>query len=216
MARDFPELHAARRLHEEDGPLRLEVEGRLLARQGPEEIAGLTRLPVEVVKTYELCFYNVTDRLTARDWIALRAIGWWSFDPAEGRDRATIFRAFSYWGGPLILEAVRPYLADEQGLERLLAQAEAEEAFRERSIRLAILCNLLPWDEKTYKILLRMGLSLHEMAKTGSFTRSMQPIVALSVDETLVACAGHALLTVGRPSSPRTGTDAKPTFRKTG
>jgi GAF domain-containing protein len=62
----------------------LEVQARLLARHSPEEIARITPLPAEAVATYEALFFNVVDRLDARDWITAVAIDWWRFDPATG------------------------------------------------------------------------------------------------------------------------------------
>src|SRR5262245_56016614 len=57
-ARAFPDLHAACRLHEHGGALRLELQARLLAAQPREEIAGHTGVPREVIDAYQATFFH--------------------------------------------------------------------------------------------------------------------------------------------------------------
>src|SRR5262249_51613606 len=106
----YRDVHAARRLHEQGGRTAVEAQARLLAGQPTEEVARITDVPPAVVKMYEGLFYNVTDRLHARDWVPTRAVGWWRFDPARGRDAATVLRAYAYHGGLPLIDAALPYL----------------------------------------------------------------------------------------------------------
>ncbi len=163
LARTFPELHRSHELHEQGGNLRAEVQARLLARQSPEDIAARLDLPVGVLRYHEALFFDVVDRLKHPDWVVLRAIGWWSFDGAKGRDSETLLRGYAYWGGGPLLEASLPYLLGDQ-LQKPPAQNEnTPEGRLDRSIRLAIMVDRLPWTMKTDRILPRLGLLLQEM-----------------------------------------------------
>jgi hypothetical protein len=45
------------------------MQSRLLARQTPEQVAEAMRCSVDTVEWYERLFFNISDRLDARDWI---------------------------------------------------------------------------------------------------------------------------------------------------
>lgn len=83
---------------------RWEVEARILARQTDDEIATRTGLAPAVVGWYEVLFFNVRDRLNARDWIICRAIG--SGFSVACQDLGQVLRAVGYLGGPAALDVM--------------------------------------------------------------------------------------------------------------
>jgi hypothetical protein len=138
----------------------LQVQARLLARQTCDEIQGATKVSAAAIESYEALFFNVTDRLDAPDWICGNAIGWWRFDPLRGRDRPTIFRAYSYFGGPLVLNAIQAYLLGDQHNH---APDICTPAGRlQRSIWRAVETDRLPWDAATAWKLCRLHAQVLE------------------------------------------------------
>jgi hypothetical protein len=146
-----------------------------------------------VVATYEALFFNVSDRLGARDWITTWAIGWWAFDPAKGRDVATVLKGFAYHGGPIVLEAVLPYLLGG----RMQAQPAADPTTPERrldgSIRLAIDLEMLPWGAASSLKLFSMHADLLEEARKRLARQRNSTPVSQNVEETLEKLAAGAL-----------------------
>lgn len=199
MAREFPDLHSAHCLHDEGGPTRLEVQARLLARQTPEVIAEYVNQSAEVIRSYECTFFHIIDRFDFPDWIVSRAIGWWSFDPAKGRDRATVLRAFAYWGGIVVLNAVLPYLIDGQGWETLMDHPSSADSLHEENLRLAILTAMLPMDEKTDRKLLSLGVSVREMTRMGALKVQNAFLEAAEVAKTLDRCSIETLQKLSNP-----------------
>jgi hypothetical protein len=193
LGRDFPDLYLAHRLHEQAGPRRAEVQARLLASQTMLTVALRVGLMPEVIATYEKNFFNVLDRLDVPDWITKYAIGWRDFDPTQGRDAETVLRAFGYWGGPHVLNATIPYLLGGRMQEPPAADPTTPEGRRDRSIRLAIWSEMLPWDEKTDRLLLKLGTLLHEQHRMALLARQIGPPMAPSVAEILAACAPDSL-----------------------
>jgi hypothetical protein len=142
---------------------------------------------------YEALFFNVTDRLHARDWITLQAVRWWEFDPATGRDPATVLRACAYHGGPLLLDAVLPYLLGGRmdvppGLD--LASPEGR---LDRSLRLAVLLETAPWGANADRKLLRLHAGLPADARKGDLAPPAGAVVARNAAELLDQVAAEAL-----------------------
>jgi hypothetical protein len=156
LARAFLDVHDARLLHEDNGARAVEVQARLLARQSVDVIARAAGLPLDVVGAYEALFFNVLDRLDASDWITAQAVGWHRFDPAKGRDRATVLKAYAYHGGPLVLETVLPYLLNGRLEAAPSPDLSAADARLDRSVRLALGIDLMPWTAGTALTLMRM------------------------------------------------------------
>ena len=98
-----PALAAAIRIRESPR-LRLEVEARLLARQGYAEVAARCGLGTDAVEAYERAFFAVADRLDASDYIEVVVVGtsWLGGVP----DQNEVTRRVAYRGGPIMLEAV--------------------------------------------------------------------------------------------------------------
>lgn len=200
LARNHPDVFAARRLHEQGGDAVLEAQARLLAGQTVEDIARLTDLPSSVIGCYELLFYNVTDRLHARDWITTMAIGWWRFDPAKGRDPATILRAFAFHGGPVVLSSLLPYILGGKAQLPPVNDSASPESHLDRAIRTAIEIDMLPYDEKTHRKLSKLHLELHNRAGSTTFRRSSEEFVAQNLNETLDNLASLAMQQAPQPS----------------
>jgi hypothetical protein len=157
---DFADVHAARQLHESGGALRLLVEARVLARQAPALIALLAGVPAHVVETYEDLFFSCRDRLDARDWILAHAIGRGGCPLAPEPDPGAVLKAFAYFGGPAVLEAVlRSGAGAWCGVPPGPTAAENSLG---QSARLAFLAHLLPRDAATDRKLLRIASILRE------------------------------------------------------
>ncbi len=117
------DLVAAHGLYESHGPVRWEVEARILAGQTDAEIAASTGLPAEVVDRFQLNFFNVRDRLAAGDFILFAVIGYQPFYGIREGDWRTLWAYFGFAAGPRMLEVV---MAVCQG--RLLPRWAVESA----------------------------------------------------------------------------------------
>ena len=71
-----PDLLAAHQLCESNGPLRWELEARILAGQSDDDISASMAVPPAVVAAFERSFFNVRDRLAAFDLILFHVIGY--------------------------------------------------------------------------------------------------------------------------------------------
>ena len=171
----FPYIWAAHRLHEDDSQTKLLVEARILARQTSGEIAQLTGVPADVVDAYEALFFHCRPFLSARDWVMVQAIGKWVYGQAEPK-AAVILRSFAYHGGPLVLDAVLPYLVGGKDLFDPPLDLSTSAGRREQVIRLAVAVHLLPNDAATNKKLSRIMLILFER---GRLTRNRALLPAL-------------------------------------
>ena len=79
------------------------VQAWLLAEVSLDEVAEQCAIPVGVVAAYEALFFSTKDRLAARDWIMVRAIGLPT--GADGQvDVARLWRLLAYFGGAQVLE----------------------------------------------------------------------------------------------------------------
>ena len=113
------------------GPLRLEVEARLLARQPPDAVADRTGLTAAAVEAYAALFYAVADRLAHRGYIVHCVIGLHE----AGDAHAAHVRMMCYHYGPLMADAVFDALADPAPGG---AACGPEVAERRRLVRLAL------------------------------------------------------------------------------
>lgn len=165
LAKDFPDVHVARQLHEEGGRVTVEIQASLLARQSPEVVSDLVEVPEVVVRTYEALFFNILDRLDAKDWISIKAVRWFRFDPARGRDQATVLRALAYHGEPFVLVGFLPYLLPNGLQAKAPLDSTSPEGQLDRLIRLIIGVLMLPWTEKAAQQLVRIHTELLTSAR---------------------------------------------------
>jgi hypothetical protein len=139
-------------LRDAGGPLRLEVEARLLAGQSDEEIGALCRLSPEVVHWYEACLFNVRDRLGSSTWVAARVIGM-TF-PAG--DIGPVLKHFAFTHGPVGLDLV---LAVHFGLPlppAATAEFSQDRAYQEQRLRFLVRLNVAILQAATPAELLRL------------------------------------------------------------
>ena len=98
-----------------DGPQfkRALLESCILTGESLTYAATRCQLDVEVVTAYEALFFNISDRLAARDWVAREAIG--ETSPAAYRADFPwrIWRSLAYSGGKHALETVIAVTTDE-------------------------------------------------------------------------------------------------------
>lgn len=82
----------------------LEIKARLLAGQSIEEVSGHVDREIDDVTVFASLFFDVTERLHARDWIRLAVLGWRDDKSASALARRFVLH-LSYSGGPLVAEA---------------------------------------------------------------------------------------------------------------
>jgi hypothetical protein len=102
----WPDLAAARRLYEGDGPLLWEVQARVLAGQTDAEVAAACGLTPGAVGYFETLFFSVRDKLGAPDWVDRMAIRPGSTSWAACGDLGEAWRSLGYHGGLLVLDLV--------------------------------------------------------------------------------------------------------------
>jgi hypothetical protein len=157
-----PDLAAAHRLYEHSGPTGLLVEALLLMGQDSVAIAQLTRVPPAVVDAYEAMFFQCRDRLHARDWVVCCALGMPPSAASISPDKGAALKRFAFFGGPLVLDAVQPYLLDGKDLFDPPLDLSTIEGRREQLIRLAVAVHLLPNDAATQWKLQKVMLLIQE------------------------------------------------------
>jgi hypothetical protein len=162
VVKRYPEIYEAHRLHEDGGTTRMLVEARLLARQPPDEIARLTGVAGAVIDAYEALHFNIADRLDARDWVLTQAVGRRRSAEGAAPDRGVVLKSFAYFGGPLALEAVLPYLAGGKDCLGVNPDLATPEGRREQAVRLAVAAHRLPEDAATGTRLFKIMLLLLE------------------------------------------------------
>ncbi|MCE9530577.1 MAG: hypothetical protein K8T89_05525 [Planctomycetes bacterium] len=144
----FPDEVEAVTLRIQKSPfVRWEVEARILADQSPEVIASIVGMSVGAIEWYERWFFGIRDRLTVRSYVTHNLIRWHALDPAKPEE--VLWKAYAYWGGPLILDLVMREMRDPV-LPPMADLAEAsltEETCTRLLIRMAILVDLTPVNE---------------------------------------------------------------------
>src|SRR5262249_49584909 len=142
--KSYADIRAAQQLQEDRRTTRLLVQARLLARQTSAAIALLTGVPVPVVDTYEMLFFNVRGHLHAPHWIHLHAIGPKWRPGTAIPDAGAVLKSFAFHGGPLVLNAVLPYLIGGKDLFEPPLDLTTEQGRKEQAVRLAAAAELLP------------------------------------------------------------------------
>jgi hypothetical protein len=84
--------------------LRWEIEARILAGETVEVIVQDTGLHADVIKWYELWFFDVRSRLDHRAYIMHQVIGWNALGAAP--DVGTVWKHYAYRSGPCVLDAI--------------------------------------------------------------------------------------------------------------
>ncbi|MFH1920176.1 MAG: hypothetical protein ABIP48_09865, partial [Planctomycetota bacterium] len=115
LAEKYPDLYAAYRIYDEGGPSKWVIEARMLARQRVHDVVEAMGVSKETVYWYQKLFFHVVPRLNASGYIRLKVIGRSAFKPIRPDEIATLLKYFGYYGGPVVLEAVMPYLLPGAG-----------------------------------------------------------------------------------------------------
>jgi len=142
------------------GPLRLEVEARLLARQPADAVADRTGLTAAAVEAYAALFYAVTDSLTHRGYVTHCVVGLHESVAAH----AAHVRMLCYDGGPLVADAVFDALADPV----LVGAGRGPDAAElRRLVRLALELRAEPVTEANGLRWVRLGLLQARAGRAG-------------------------------------------------
>ena len=110
------DIAQAHRLHVDGGVASCIVQAWILARRSTVETAGRAFLDVDEIATYEALFFDVRDRLNAKYFIHLQALGGSAAGKTCQQRNATALKLIAYYGGPSVLDAVEPVLFQESGL----------------------------------------------------------------------------------------------------
>jgi hypothetical protein len=192
VLRNFADLHAARQLHESDAPTKVVIQARLLARQTSLAIALLTGVPVPVLDAYESLFFNVQGHLGARDWILAHAIGPRVRPGTMLPDAGAVLKSFAYHGGPLVLDAVLPYLIGGKDLFNPPVDLSTVEGRAEQAVRLAVAAHMLPRDAATEAKIHRIMLLLHERERQCSVRHPPAALLAQQTDSRVAEALADA------------------------
>jgi hypothetical protein len=93
--------------------LRYELEASILARRTIEDIADRYALEQQTVNFYEKCFFNVTDKLAARSYIASTVLAPAFMAGLSAKSLEMTAKYFGYFGGPLVLDLVMDAFTDD-------------------------------------------------------------------------------------------------------
>ena len=186
------DIGEALRLHESGGHQRLLIEARQFAGQSPLEIALLTATPLEVVLAYESLFFDCRGRFEARDWVAARAIGK-APSRRDCRDlTALAVKGFAFNGGPLVLEAVLPYLLGGKELFETM-DASTPEGRTDLAAQLAVAVELTPQDTEGDVRLFKIMPILMQRRLLGESRRREMALLEGKVEEWLDELGSGAL-----------------------
>ena len=126
-------LYAACHIYEQPGDItRTMLEARILAGQTDKEISDVSAIPIDVVQAYGDYFFDVRDRLLARDWICSEVLGR-VFQCGDAQwQQAMTAKYFAYFGGPHVLEAVMYGIDTSHGI---CSTADDLSSWADRAIR---------------------------------------------------------------------------------
>jgi hypothetical protein len=192
IRKHYSDIHAARQLHESAAPTKLLVQARLLARQSSLEIAVLTGVSFPVLETYEQLLFNIRNHLGARDWICLNAIGPTVRPGTALPDAEAVLKSFAYYGGPLVLEAVLPYLVGGKNLFDPPLDLSTAEGRREQAVRLAVAAQLLPRDASTESKLHKIMLLLQGRERKRPIRRAPAALLAQQTNARVAEAVARA------------------------
>jgi len=104
----WPDIQAAVTIFESDGPLRWELEARVLAAESHAVIAERIRQPVGVVEAYTRLFFDLASRLRCDAFIHTHVIHSYQ----QGWDLKTFWKYYAFTCGPhmidLLVEVLHP------------------------------------------------------------------------------------------------------------
>ena len=102
----------ATRIHESRWD-RTVLESYLLTGIGDEDVAAKTGLSPDIIRVYEALFYDMRGRRTATGYVNHFLIRPWAPHKSDEERMESSVKAFAYFGGPYVLEAVLAAHTDE-------------------------------------------------------------------------------------------------------
>jgi len=182
-------LEAARRLAESDGPLRWEIQGRILAGQNDVDIGDCCGLTADTIRCFEAIFFHVRDRLVkGRDWIATHVLG-----PSQGLGR--IWMAFGYYTGVDLFEVIMAASQDRPLPARVIQSCTGDRYLFEVRVRLsgklAIAAMQIPANVPLRQIA-ELHFQARQMDSAQNSVAMNDTILAQKVSDSMIAGLGEA------------------------
>jgi hypothetical protein len=149
-------------LWEVGGRRELELQCRILARQTPDSIGRIMRLPGQTVATYGELFFAIADRIDARSYIVHQVI---RMPPTEPPNTIHVMMGAAYFHGPHAVDAWFDYLDHSCEVHDL----QTPEGRRRRAVQLQMRALSLTDDEETHGSLVKTSrLVLGNRRKTAA------------------------------------------------
>lgn len=194
-----PELRQAVELrHEPESRRRNEVQSLLLTRMAFSDIAERCRLPLRTIEAFAALFFDVRDRLRARDWIFLRAIGCGPWNGFGGEMPGALWRYAAYTGGVDAFDLVFAVTMNRPVPDRLLPVQTRERRVAEVRLRLATelwVALLTARTDADAAAVLKIRRQLRSLERK----RESRP----AEDNELLGTMEHFLLTMGERALPK-------------
>ena len=127
-------------------------------------------------------FFDVRDRMQARDYIAAVAIGVAPDTGLAEDDIGSLMKQYAYSGGPLVLEALLEVLGKKSTIELGVAIAGGGVDEIAKTIRMAILARSIPVSERTATGLIRLQARLSEIEREFAADAAINGPIKASVE----------------------------------
>lgn len=142
---------------------RVELEARILAREGREQIARKLAMPADAIVWYERAFFNVSDRLDAPSFIVRNCLDGNVHELQGEEDLGVLIRLVGYRLGTAALDDVLYGFSGRErpGSRSELAQVFDSSVFRKYRVKMALVVHLAPVDDpkaaaRLFKLFLRL------------------------------------------------------------
>jgi len=202
----FPEDSAleAHGIFQIGGPRSWEMQAWLLTGAEDDEIADRMHIPPATIAAYENLFFNVRDRLSARDWIAHTAIRMFRSQVWTPEICGAVWRRYAYYWGRQGLELVLQVIRPERPplLPHDLEDLATDEGRLRLGIRLTVTIDVMPLDAPFQTELNNIARLCAKFANAGDREKRLSETLATA----LLRCpAGLEKLTVPvSPVNPKT------------
>ncbi len=155
MAGRFTHIWGADRIFRlgRDARTRFILESQLLTDFDRADMAHRARCSVEAVDIYEKLFFNVSDKLTARDYIAAQVLDPVFMAGLPSKTPEMVCKYFAYFGGKHVLELVMNGIADEMPIPNEPSELSSwiDRQFRTR-LRTTAMVGITWFDVTSYNI----------------------------------------------------------------
>lgn len=184
----YPLVFKAWEIEHYTNPLiRYELQARLLSGEPYARISSRLCLSEQVIDTYEKCFFNVSDRLANRGYIAHCVFGRLLQIGLKEKDLDILWKIFGYFGGPYVLDAVidrtletmRPNSTNEVGAY------VASDVYNTMMIKGLIAARTLPINMMTQQSILEIYQRFLEIKKEAEEAGSDTSVLAITVQKVM-------------------------------